>query len=394
MDKFLKYFENEKFVRWVIAPDKQLNDYWNYYVNTHSAEKGEIELARLIITQLQSKEESKADSEAIHIFYGILRKLEQKKKKSRVRVMAFNVAKYAAVGLLCFSLGMAVLYYHNSDQLNEIAEQMVVAQDKNNSQLLLADGNSVSISEKKSEIEYQLNGNIVINRQDTVGAVNNSERLKLNQLVVPYGKNSSIKLPDGTMAYINAGSRLVYPSVFEGKNREVYLFGEGYFEVTHNQAMPFIVKTNEIDVEVLGTKFNLSAYPSDNFIETVLVEGKVKVKEVGFQLKRNNYILEPNQRCSFSKESSKAIIHKVDVSNYISWHEGYLNFEALELNRVIKKMERYYDINIELSDPMLGLHKISGKLKLQDDDEAAMTVLVTVASAELIKINNRNYVIK
>jgi ferric-dicitrate binding protein FerR (iron transport regulator) len=216
----------------------------------------------------------------------------------------------------------------------------------------------------------------------------------LNQLVVPFGKNSSIRLPDGTIASLNAGSRLIYPSKFEGKNREVYLIGEGFFEVSHNADMPFIVKTSDLQVEVLGTKFNLSAYPSDSFIETVLVEGKVKLIENAFQIVKGNFVLEPNQLASYNRENAETKIAHVDVRNYVAWHHGYLNFESSDLSRIVKKLERYYNIQIRLGDPMLGSRTISGKLKLKEEIDGVLTALASTASAELVKINESIYVVK
>jgi len=394
MDKFLKYFENETFVRWVLEPDQELNNYWKAYITQNSSEKEAIDMARMLILQLRSKKRADLDVEAADIYNKIVKKIEREKRQSRTRGVALSVLKYAAVGLICFSLGMATFYFLKSDHLAEITEQLAEEQGQNNLQLLLGDDKSVYISEKSSEITYQNNGEIVINKQDTVSGEMIQKEVEMNQVIVPYGKNTSIVLSDGTRAFLNAGSRLIYPSRFTRKTREVYLFGEAFFEVAHNQDKPFIVKTNDIDVEVLGTKFNLSVYPSDKFIETVLVEGKVRISENGHRLLNKEYILQPNQRAAYNRDSEETEISNVDVEHYVSWHKGYLNFESLELNRVIKKLERYYNIKIVLNDPMLGLQKISGKLKLQDSEESAMNVLVNVASAKLTKINKTTYMIK
>ena len=393
MDKFLKYFENKQFVRWVLNPDQKLDDYWKDYLKNNPSEKEQIELARVLILQLRSKKELNVGTESIDLFSEIILKLDNKNKKPTLRRIGVAALKYVAVALLFFSLGIAY-YYQKPGQFDALTDQLALMQDQNNSQLILGDGQNVSITEKESEIEYQGNGNIVIKKQDTVQAVSGSRKQQLNQLVVPYGKNSSIKLPDGTVAFINAGSRLVYPSFFEGKKREVYLIGEGFFEVAHNIDMPFVVKIQDIEVEVLGTKFNVSAYPSDKIIETVLVEGKVKLKETGFNILKNDYILEPNQRAAYFRESSETKITHVDVNNYVAWHEGYLNFESEDLNRIVKKLERYYNIRIKLEDPMLGMKSITGKLKLKEETECVLKILAKTASTELVKLNETTYVLK
>ena len=394
MDKFLKYFENNKFVEWVLRPTEELEDYWNEYLKENPSEKEQIELARLLIGQLKSKEEKESSAETVELLSGIIQKLEEKNRQNRFSRIGREVLKYAAVAVLFFSLGIALFMIQKEDRFEQFSAQTEVFQDKENAQLILGDGENVAITEKESTVEYQADGRIIINNRDTMAAKSDTREPQLNQLVVPYGRNSSIKLPDGSTAWLNAGSRLVYPSFFDKDKREVYLIGEGYFEVTHDEKLPFVVKTNDLEVEVLGTQFNLSAYPSDNIIETVLVEGKVRVKETGFQLLKKDYILLPNQRAAYNRENAETKIENVEVDNYVAWHLGFLQFESTDLNRIVKKLERYYNIRIRLEDPMLGMRSISGKLKLKENKENVLQVMANAASAELEKINDFNYVLK
>ena len=393
MDKFLKYFENKQFVRWVLKPNEELDIFWKNYINKNIDEKEQIELARLLILQLQSKKELDSGIESTDLFSKIVFELNKRNKKSTFRRIAITASKYAAVGIIFFSMGVAFYYYQKSEQFNKYIQQLEVF-DQNNAQLILGDSKNVLITGKKSEIEYQSNGSVIINNQDTVKTASGLRKQELNQLIVPFGRNSSIKLSDGTVAFINAGSRLVYPSFFEGKKREVYLIGEGFFKVAHNAEIPFIVKTNDLEVKVLGTEFNLLAYPTDGTTEVVLVEGKVIVLETGFLFSKKEYILKPDQRATYNRENVETTISNVIVEDYVSWHEGYLNFEASDLNRIVKKLERYYNIQIKLENPMLGIRSITGKLKLDDDVESVLKVLANTASAELVKINKSYYVIK
>lgn len=395
MDKFLKYFENKQFVQWVLSPDEELNSYWKDYCRNNPSEKSEIELARLLVLQFQSKKDLKysSDTETVKIFSEIVEKLEENNKKKSLHRVGLAILKYAAVAIIFFSLG--ILYFNQKpSEFVELSKQLAVVQEQNNSQLILGDGEKVALLEKKSEIEYRKNGNIVINKQDTVQVFGKSQDIGINQLIVPFGRNSSVKLPDGTVAYLNAGSRLVYPVRFEGDKREVFLFGEGFFDVTHNAEMPFVVITNELEVEVLGTKFNISAYPSDNIVETVLVEGKVKIKETGFHVMSSDYILKPNQQATYYRKSEKTEIRQVNVMNYVTWHQGYLNFESLDLIRIVKKLERYYNIRIQLNNPMLGVRRITGKLKLDEKSDKVLKVLAKTATVELVKLNQSTYELK
>lgn len=379
----------------MLHPTEQLDNQWKSYLKKNPQEKNEIEFARILLLQLQTKKERSASKEEeIGLLSEIFEQIENENRKRKFRKISLSVLKYAAVGLLFFFLGIGYYYVVKPDYLQNFSEQVVMMQDNSNARLILGSGENVQISEKESTIEYKTDGKIVINKQDTVKAKTRGRKQELNQLIVPYGKNSSLKLPDGTKAYLNAGSRLVYPNFFSGKKREVYLIGEGFFEVAHDEKMPFVVQTSDLNVEVLGTKFNISAYPADNTVETVLAEGKVKLTQSGglFNFDRE-YILDINQLAVYNRTSSKVQINQVDVLNYISWHEGYLNFESSDLSRIVKKLERYYNINIILDDPMLGIRSITGKLHLRDETEYVLEVLAKTASAELKKLNDTTYVL-
>lgn len=394
MEKFLTYFENKSFVRWVLHPNEKLETYWKNYLEKNPHEQEEIEFARLLILQLQSKkEETKTEEETIGLLSDIIQQIENANRKKRMRKISLSLLKYAAVGLLFFFLGIGYYYVVKPDYLKGFTEQLAAVEDNSGARLILGSGENVQILEKESTVEYQSDGKIVINRQDTVKTKTSNRKQELNQLIVPYGKNSSLKLPDGTMAWLNAGSRLVYPNYFAGKKREVYLIGEGFFEVTHNEKMPFLVQTSDLNIEVLGTKFNISAYPSDNMIETVLVEGKVKLTQNRIFTFEREHILELNQLAIYNRTNSDIKIKQVDVINYVSWHEGYLNFESTDLNRIVKRLERYYNIKIILDDPMLGIRSITGKLHLRDETEYVLKVLAKTASAELNQLNETTYVL-
>lgn len=394
MDKFLKYIEDKEFVRWVLKPSIELDAYWKQYLADNPAEKEQIELSRLLIFQFKSKQSTESDSEKFTIYSEIINGINTHKKKSARRNIGVTMLKYAAVATLFFFIGITVFNLQQPDRYAELSLNEAEVTNENNAQLILGDGNNISIVEKTSVIKHITNGKVIINEADTVSSIPKKEDADLNQLIVPYGKNSSIQLPDGTIAYLNAGSRLVYPSRFDGKTREVYLVGEAFFEVAHNADKPFIAKTSALEIEVLGTRFNLSAYPSDKFVETVLVEGRVKVIEEKGLFVKKEYELEPNQLASFNRIDSEHKISNVDVLNYVTWHDGYLNFESSELNRIIKKLERYYNVQIKLAHPLTGQKAISGKLKLKEDVESALLVLAISADMELLKINETNYELK
>jgi transmembrane sensor len=394
MDDFLGYFENEKFVRWVYNPDQEGNNFWNDWFMAHPEERKDAEFARLVLLQLKSKEEKDNTIEAAAIYAKMIGKLGKSNRETSFRRLFISFMRYAAVAVLFLSLGIFLTYRMNQKQNFGLEQSMTVIQGNSESQLILSDGRKIALQAKESRVEYGTEGKIVINHKDTIDSHSQSLETEMNQLIVPYGKNSSIRLPDGSVAYLNAGSRLMYPTVFSKKNREVFLLGEGYFEVSHNPGKPFVVKTNDLSIVALGTFFNVSAYPADKIIETVLVKGQVVLRDNSFRIFKKDYVLKPNELATFNRETQETKARQVDIADYVAWHEGYLNFQSADLSRIILRLERYYNIKLILENPMLGTRSITGKLVLKEDKDRVLEVLASTARAELFKINESTYGLK
>jgi len=394
MDKFLNYFENEDFVQWALNPTPELDKFWNNYFREHPSERKEAENARLLLTQIKAKKENADTEQILKLYSGIINRIGRKNKKQQSRRLVVHLMRYAAVALTFLIIGALIVIQYNKN-LNIAKYQPVVhLQDESEARLVLADGKKIILNEKESTIEYSPKGQIIINSQDTIKKQESASSTEMNQLIMPFGKNSSILLPDGTLAYVNAGSRLVYPTTFQGKSREVFLMGEGFFKVAHNPEIPFVVKTNDISVVAYGTSFNIAAYPTDKIIETVLVEGKVVLREGSFNIFKKDVELTPGNLASFNRETLETVTRKVNISDYVAWHEGFLNFQSTDLNRIVVKLERYYNIKLYLDNPMLGMRRISGKLELREEKDKVLGVLASTARAELFKINETTYGLK
>jgi len=167
---------------------------------------------------------------------------------------------------------------------------------------------------------------------------------------VPYGMKKTIVLPDNTEVWLNAGSTLKYPKHF-GKTRTVYLSGEAYFEVTKDAKHPFIVSTPEVKVKVLGTGFDVLAYPGDKQVKTTLVHGRVMAFNVNSNGDvENKVILSPGEQSIFSIATKAFEVKKVNTNNYTTWKDGYLIFKDSPLMEVIKKIDRWYNVKIIVND--------------------------------------------
>lgn len=175
---------------------------------------------------------------------------------------------------------------------------------------------------------------------------------------VEKGQKANMTLPDGTRVWINSDSKITYNSDFNRSSRDVKLEGEAYFEVAKNEKLPFIVQTSLVDVQALGTAFNVKAYANDTDVETTLVEGKVLVN-TPLQSK----CLLPNQRMIFGKhDNSVSIEPEADAQAYAAWRTNQLMFNHQDLKSITKVLERYYNIKFVFEEEKLETYCFSGAI--------------------------------
>ena len=166
------------------------------------------------------------------------------------------------------------------------------------------------------------------------------------ETVVPLGSRSKVILPDQSVVWVNAGSSLRYNEEFSEKMREVYLKGEAYFEVMPDSLRPFIVKSDQMDVKVLGTTFNVSAYEEDEFVDVVLLTGKVDVLLSGPVSGRSVYRLLPDEMLRYDKSTETLKKTKVDAANFCAWINGDLKFTKVPFSQLVHELERKYNIRL------------------------------------------------
>lgn len=188
----------------------------------------------------------------------------------------------------------------------------------------------------------------------------NQKEITMQELVVPAGQRVNLKLADGTSVWLNSNSRLKYPSAFDSDTRNVVLDGEAYFEVTHNKKQPFVVQTPQGNIEVLGTTFNIEAYFGDRSFVTSLMEGSVKVKRGRQQL-----VLRPTQMAALQKDGSLKVSPIADYNVY-RWKEGIICFRNESFINIMKKFEKYYDVEIRIETPKVRGYAYSGKFYQSD----------------------------
>lgn len=239
--------------------------------------------------------------------------------------------------------------------------------------LQLEDGSIQIIDNNATASILDANGNIVSrqkNNQLFYSRKENSKILVYNTLHVPYGKSFKLELSDGTLVTLNAGTNLKYPVNFiKDSNRTVYLDGEAFFEVKKDIDHPFIVTTKDMDVQVLGTKFNITSYLEDQKTSTVLVNGKVQAYNK--MIPEENVILEPNQRVSMENNMLK--IDDVKVDKYIAWVQGQLIFEEDSFKVITNKLERKFNLKIINNYPDLENLNITASFSTETIDQVLKT---------------------
>ena len=168
-----------------------------------------------------------------------------------------------------------------------------------------------------------------------------------NTVETPLGMRSSLTLPDGTKVWLNAGSSINYPVLFANNSREVSLKGEAYFEVKKDKSWPFVVTTKNMNVVVSGTTFNCNAYPENDQVQTVLVEGEVTIVN---QSATELTTLNPGELAIFDNGNQQITTTKTDLQKYIAWKSGKLMFRDDKMNKVVEKLERWYNVEFEIED--------------------------------------------
>ncbi|MFD1604476.1 FecR family protein [Flavobacterium artemisiae] len=188
-----------------------------------------------------------------------------------------------------------------------------------------------------------------------------SNSVENKQLAVKLGQHAQIKLSDGTQIWLNAGSVLKYPTAFKGDTREVYLSGEAFFDVAKDKKHPFIIHTNKMDTKVLGTSFNVQAYPDQTMQEVSVMTGRVNVKST---VTEENVYVTPGQKVIFKSHDNKLKAFKdVPVNTISLWRKNIMVFEETPLSEVVATINRNYNVAIEVKNKDLNALKISAYFK-------------------------------
>ncbi|MGY0036944.1 FecR family protein [Pedobacter sp. NJ-S-72] len=206
----------------------------------------------------------------------------------------------------------------------------------------------------------------------------------------PKGGQYQLVLPDGTKVWLNAASSLRYPVAFQGNERKVELTGEAYFEVAKDKTRPFEVYSNNQVVQVLGTHFNINAYSNEPFVSTTLLEGSVKVTN---SLTNAQKIIRPGQQSLISKDGQAGIeVKNMDLDEAVAWKNGYFMFNEEELESILKKVSRWYNVDVQYEQEELKHQLFSGTLSKYSNVSQVLKKLEMLQSIHF-KIEGRKIIV-
>ncbi|WP_442590865.1 FecR family protein [Pedobacter sp. AW31-3R] len=285
---------------------------------------------------------------------------KQKKKPNHIIVLynAYKSYGVAAVVFICASVG---IYFMIAGR-NDSSLGGDVDPGENKAVLTLSDGTKINVTDAKlgllsttsgMKVTKSSKGEVVITFLNNPGS-NNAKSTDFNTIETPKGGEFKVCLPDGSNVWLNAASTLRFPTTFVyAGTRSVQLSGEAYFEIFKDKAHPFIVSTENQEVKVLGTHFNVNSYPEEVVVKTTLLEGAVLVSALG-----KHTALKPGQQ---SVNNGKTInVRSIEAENEIDWHNGSFTFNDEPLGNILNKLARWYDVKFIYKDKDLQYKSLAG----------------------------------
>ena len=297
--------------------------------------------------------------------------------------------RYAAVVLVLLSAG--VYYWWNSEEVREEVPVLYqIAAGTTGARLTLGDGSVVDVLKDRAVELKEVDGTKIVT--DSIGidystqeTVDTAEVMNTVQTLT--GMEYMLTLSDGTRVFLNAETKLKFPTKFRKEERVVVLEGEAYFEVRKDATHPFIVKANDVDVKVLGTSFNLRSYSDENSIATTLVSGKVAV-----YAGENSEEIVPGEQAVYMKETGKMEVKPIDVTLYTAWHTGKFIFRNETLEEMMSYLSRWYGVKYRFIDEGAKKLQIGARLDRYNNMNPIIEMLKKTGLVNITQVDNMLYI--
>jgi transmembrane sensor len=286
------------------------------------------------------------------ILENIQNNIGEERKTAKVLLLNWRRMAVAAVFLLLMGSGAYLFWNSRKTEEPAVVKQMRpkpnqdISPGSNKAVLMLADGTQILLDSAHNGTLAQQSAVAIVKLNNGQLAYNAQKGkpadILYNTITTPKGGQYQLVLTDGTKVWLNAASSLHFPAAFTGRERVVELKGEGYFEVAKNAAMPFHVRVNDMDIQVLGTHFNINAYTDEDAMRTTLLEGRVNVSK-GTQAR----ILTAGQQAAAHQNGKIEVAENVNVDEVMAWKNGMFQFKSADLGTIMRQAARWYDIDVE-----------------------------------------------
>ena len=335
------------------------------------SDENEHAFQRMISEDFYTVGMEKLETYDYRVAYG--RFLQKKYQRRRKRRFLISMARVAAVAL---PFVMAVVLYVGLNREEEqtlrpsLASNILPGTSK--AVLTLANGQMIPLGKETTDSTIITDGTQISASESgiTYADGGESEAVVYNKLDIPRGGEFCLTLSDGTRVWLNSESSIQYPVVFGTKERRVFIQGEAYFEVAKDAKKPFTVQFMSSSVTVLGTSFNIRAYPEEKQSQTTLAEGSVRIYSPG-----SSMLLKPGEQAEVKALSGEMVKKEVDVKTFTSWKNGRFVFEQEPLENIMRTLERWYDIRVIFRDEGAKRISLSGNLKRYGDFSQVMNML-------------------
>lgn len=322
------------------------------------------------------------DREAWTKLYGKL-----KHKRSR-RVMGYVVSLAASV-LIVMGVGLGVLLQDQGLELVLPVARILPGTTK--ATLVLANGSQIDLT--RDDLKEVTEQGALIKNDTLVGLQYDHSNLQIEEPVlhtvkVPVAGEYHFTLSDGTKVWINSDSELTFPVAFVGNKREVFVKGEAYFEVEHDEEHPFIVHASDVAIQVLGTKFNVSAYEESRRVVTTLTQGAVNIEYAGYYAN-----LKPGDQAVADIQNQTVNSMQVETGMYVSWIKGIFEYENMPLSEIAVQLSRWYDVDFSFSAPEFKDRRFTGAVKKYDVLNDVLKIIEKTTNVSFM-IDGKNIAVK
>jgi len=329
---FEELISNTQFSDWVNGNDLSKADYWNAWENNHPTHSDEFQEAIKIVKSLRFRGSEVKTADIQYIWSKTSKRIQHAKPSTKFRRFILQLTKVAAILLLPVVLASAWLIYTQNN-----------------------------LSQKYS--------NLLQNKHEQKVTV-----------VAPIGARIVVDLPDGSKAWLNSGSEMTYPIVFNTSERRVNLNGEAYFKVQKDET-PFLVSNLGPEIKVYGTEFNVNSYNDEDMVTVALAEGKISLN-----LNGKEEFLAPGQVSYFDRKLNRVKIEDSDIQLFSGWREGKYIFRETPLSSILRILQRQHNVNIQVMNPELGNYRYNATI----NNESLEQILQMLSFSAPIKYNYKH----